>query len=319
MTGIALRCDGGAALGAGHVGRCVPIALALRAEGAEVAFVGAYDGVASWLLDTWNLPARPVSAGPCGLDAVGWDGAVVDLYGVGVTEICELAAALPIATPGEAARCPDRGVWIDYHVGAAEQHGPDRLGGPIFAPVDPRFAAARRARTDVRRVLVVAGGSRQFARTAGRLADAAAAAFPAAEIVAPAAVAASATVVVTALPDPVDLAGLAPSIDLAVTAAGMTTYELAAAGIPLVAVALVENQRVVADGCAATGVALPVYGIDEDPLPASIAALQRLRDPVVRADVSSAAVRAIDGHGAERIAKALLSAWTRPGASGPGR
>ena len=30
MTRIALRCDGDAELGAGHVGRCVPIARALR-------------------------------------------------------------------------------------------------------------------------------------------------------------------------------------------------------------------------------------------------------------------------------------------------
>ena len=46
---VALRCDGDERVGAGHVGRCLPIALALRRVGHDV-FVGSYGGVAERLL-----------------------------------------------------------------------------------------------------------------------------------------------------------------------------------------------------------------------------------------------------------------------------
>ncbi len=79
---------------------------------------------------------------------------------------------------------------------------------------------------------------------------------------------------------------------------------------PLVAVALIENQRVVIDGSRATGIALPVDGIGRDPLPDVVAALARMHDSELRAELSARGSAAFDGRGADRIADALLAAWT---------
>lgn len=316
MTRIAIRCDGGQAIGAGHVGRCVPVALALRDRGSEVVFVGAFDGVAAWLLQRAAFEIRPPGDRPCGLRASDWTGAVVDLYlSDGEQEVCALAGELPVATLGEATRCTTSGIWVDYHVGSPDEAGPRRLGGPAYAPLDPRFAAARRGRPDVERILVSAGASTMFGDLPPRMADAAAAAFPDAEVVAPRAVAAAATRAVTPLASPFDLAELASSIDLAVVGAGMTTYELACAGVPTVAVGLVENQRIVIDGCRTTGIALAVDGVSGDPIPAVAAALDTLHDRVSREALSRAGARTVDGRGADRIANALLAAWTDRGAA----
>jgi len=297
MPRIAIRCDGGAAIGAGHVGRCLPVASALRERGAHVTFVGGYDGIAAWLLDGAQVPRLPTGDGACGLDAENWDAALVDLYMAGRgTGICELAARLPIATLGEATRCGSAGIWVDYHAGSPREAGPRRLGGPEYAPVDPRFAAARRARDTVDRILVSTGASVMFGDIAARMTAGATAAFPTAEVLQPT--------------PPFDLAEIAPTIDLAVVGAGMTTYELASAGIPLVAVALVENQRVVIDGCRATGIAVPVDGIGQDPFPGVVAALTRMQQSDLRTELAATAAATVDGRGAGRIADALLAAWT---------
>lgn len=316
---IAVRCDGGERIGAGHVGRCVPVAQALRARGAEVTFVGSYDGVARSLIERSGAPVEPPQRGPCGLTPEDWSAALVDLYLDGEREICELAATLPVATLGEASRCPHAGLWIDYHLGSSPESSERRLGGPAYVPVDPRLAGIARPPGPVRTVLVVAGASAQVAPTAAKLAEAVAELFPEARILAPAQVAAHAACEVTALPQPVDLGAVARETDLAVTAAGMTSYELMSAGVPVVAVALVENQRVVIDGCSATGAALAVNGIDGDPLPDLRAALARLAEPSERAALSAAGTRLVDGHGAERVATALFDAWRLPGGAVSGR
>lgn len=298
MLRIGIRCDGGARIGAGHVGRCAPVADALRSRGAHVAFVGEYDGTAEWLLERRRSTTRPpVEGHGCGLDPADWDAAIVDLYlPDGEREICELAEQMPIATIGEATRCATSGIWVDYHVGSAPEAGPRRLGGPQYLPLDPRFTDARRPRDTIRRVLVSTGASSQFADVSSRLVEATAAAFPDAEIVAPT--------------PPFDLAHLAPSIDLAVVSAGMTTYELASAGIPLVAVALVENQRIVLDGCRGSGIALAADGIDRDPLPDVVQALTQMQDAGLRSEVAATAMATVDGAGAQRVADSLLAAWT---------
>lgn len=307
---VVIRCDGGDSVGAGHVSRCLPIAQALEARGVDVRFAGDFDGVAAWMLGRHGAKVEPLVQGPCGIDPRRWAGAVVDLYlADGSAHICELAAEIPVATIGEAARCADAGLWIDYHAGATPGATDRRLGGPTFAPVDPRFAATRRKRAEVRRILVMAGASNMFGDTPARIADAVAESFADDEVVAPASIADATERAVSPLPTPFDLAEIAPGIDLAVVAAGMTTYELVSAGIPLVAIALVENQRVVIDGCRASGIALPVDGIGRDPLPELAAALARLQEPELRARLSDRGTTILDGHGADRIADALLAAW----------
>lgn len=317
-TRIAVRCDGGDRIGAGHVGRCIPVAQALYRRGADVAFVGSFDGVARTLLERSGVLMNPPQNGPCGLAAAQWSAALVDLYLDGAQEVCELTRELPVATLGEASRCPDAGIWIDYHLGSPPESSEHRLGGPAYIPTDPRLARIAQPADTVRTVLVAAGASARLAPTAAKLAGAVAEAFPQARILAPAQVAARATCDVDALPQTFDLGVVAREIDLAVTAAGMTSYELMSAGVPVIAVGLVENQRVVIDGCSATGAAVPVNGIDDDPLPHLRIALARLADTSERAVLAATGARLVDGGGAERIAAALLGAWRRPGETEPG-
>src|SRR3954468_11287234 len=129
---VAFRCDGDDTLGAGHVGRCLPIAAAFAAQGWAPVFVGRYEGLAAWLLERAGLPVRPSAedgGAPCGLDPAAWDAAVVDLYGADVDEVCALATRIGVLTLGEATRCPDAGLWVDYHL--------DRRAEPPTARVLP--------------------------------------------------------------------------------------------------------------------------------------------------------------------------------------
>ena len=65
---IAFRCEGGDRVGAGHVARCLQIALAFRMSGAEPLFVGEFDGLAAALLEAEGIAtAPPASGAPLGL------------------------------------------------------------------------------------------------------------------------------------------------------------------------------------------------------------------------------------------------------------
>ena len=114
---LAFRCDGDAEIGAGHVARCLPLAPRSRQRGFDPVFVGAYSSLARWLLDRSGLPRASPTPGPCGLGD-GWDAAVIDTYTEPEDELCAAATARPVATLGEARRCPERGVVLDYHLDA---------------------------------------------------------------------------------------------------------------------------------------------------------------------------------------------------------
>lgn len=298
---LAVRCDGGAAIGAGHVARCLPVARAFAQRGWEVCFVGRLDGLPAWLVreDGWVV-AGP-GTGPAGLDADAFDAALVDLYGVAEEESCALARRLPVATLGESSRCPDAGVLVDYHFDrAGDADGPALLAGPRYAPVDPRFAGAGRIRDEVRRVLITVGGSEPARAHLPAFRALVARVLPSAE-----------TVVAGAGGAPVRLLDLVADVDLAITAAGLTSYELACAGVPQVALAIVDNQRRVVDGLRATRLVPtadlsrgePVEGLEDD--------LRRLAAASARRDQSARARAAIDGQGAQRIADGLCHRWPR--------
>src|SRR3954451_16262140 len=83
---IALRCDATAAIGVGHVVRCVALGQELRARGFDVVLWGRIDGI-EWLSDLVaesglrRLPAADgVSAQVHEADAAGFAGVVLDGY-----------------------------------------------------------------------------------------------------------------------------------------------------------------------------------------------------------------------------------------------
>jgi UDP-2,4-diacetamido-2,4,6-trideoxy-beta-L-altropyranose hydrolase len=303
---LAVRCDGGVRVGAGHVGRCLPLARAFSDRGWSVSFVGSYEGLAASLLDRAGYrPHRVPAQTPCGLAPEEWDAAIVDSYAIQPDAICALAGRMPIATLGEASRCETSGVLIDYHLDRAGEE-PDRrlLPGPRFAPLDPAFAGAGRAGREVGTVLVTMGGSELAADSISRALPAVRRSFPSAELLL--AGGHRAPQGTRRLPSPTRLLDVVDQVDLAVSAAGLTAYELACAGIPQVAVAIVSNQARVAAGLRRSGLAPCLDLCAGDSLDGLGDALEQLQDPDVRAAVSELGRSTFDGAGAARAAEALI-------------
>jgi len=305
---VALRCDGDEEVGAGHVARCLPLATALAQRGWDAVFVGGFDGLARWMLDRSGQTTVCAQDGPAGLRAQDWSAAVVDGYGFDEAQLCALAGSLPVAFVGEAARCPGMGIHLDYHAGARfDAEATDVLTGPRYAPIDPRFAAARSDRTEVRAALVTVGGSRAARTLVAPAVDALRATFPQACIWVASGAEIGNREGVAALAFPSSLLDVIADVDVAVSAAGLTAYELAAAGVASVLVAAAANQQPVIDGFEQAHAALTVAaGAPQADLRTAVG---RLRDPALRASLSAAGRRLVDGRGAARAAAALEERW----------
>ena len=94
--------------------------------------------------------------------------------------------------------------------------------------------------------------------------------------------------------------------DVAVGAAGSSTWERCCLALPTVMVVLADNQRQIAANVAAAGAAI----VAEPSTPASIATMAAtlLADDVGRRNMASAAAAVCDGLGAARVADAILTA-----------
>lgn len=306
---IAFRCDGDGQIGAGHVARCLPLATAFAGLGWGAGFVGSYDGLAAWLVARAGLPVQaPDAAAACGVECAAWDAAVVDSYKIPPASICKLAGRLPLVTLAEASRCPTAGILLDYHLDRTEPPQPRLLAGAAFAPLDPAFTGAGRAADVVRNVLVTVGGSLPARELLAQIVPAVRSVFPDAQVQvagAPPQGASTSDGRVVGLPSPSALVDVVADVDLAVTAAGFTAYEMACAGIPQVAIAIVENQRRVVSALRASQLApcLDLSGGDKlADLPATLA---RLKAPDVRREYAERGRRSFDGAGARRSAIAL--------------
>lgn len=112
---------------------------------------------------------------------------------------------------------------------------------------------------------------------------------------------------VTILRDVQDMASLLAATDVALTAAGTTCWELAAMGVPMLVVAVADNQAVVVQSVlqSGAGLALPdSTQLTPSDLHSGLRELLTL-DPQRWLHMSRAGQRLIDGLGATRIADAL--------------
>jgi spore coat polysaccharide biosynthesis predicted glycosyltransferase SpsG len=287
---VAFRCDGGERVGAGHVARCLPLGAAFARAGHRPVFCGSFDGFAAWLLERAGHASAPAGA----VDDA--DAAVVDLYDIPSAEVCRLAERLPVCTVAEAVRCPHLGVHLDFHADRNGDEPTDRLlPGTPYAPVDLAFARARRDRSGaVSTVLVTLGTSEAARWMAGDVVAEVHGTFPAARIVTSGALDIPG---VDRLPSPSALADHLLGIDVAVSAAGHTAYELACAGVPTALIQIADNQGRIVDGARATGFAL-------------VGSPEQLADGDLRARLQEAGPRIVDGHGADRAAAALVERWS---------
>jgi spore coat polysaccharide biosynthesis predicted glycosyltransferase SpsG len=282
VSTVSFRCDGDdARIGAGHVARCLRIALALRARGAEVRFDGRYDGIAASLLERAGVERGP-----------GGDAIVVDSYEIPPAEIEALGRQLPVAAIWDAGPAPAVRAVLSFQPDAAElvpvPPGTAAFQGPQYAPVDPALTGARRER-GLERALVTLGASERGRRL-----------VPAASR----ALAAAGVVHVQDAPVPGGLLEAIRAADVAVSAAGVTAYELACAGVPAVLIAIADNHMPLIRAFERLGAAVAVDGrggrIDAN-------AVRVLGDPQRRAAMAAAGPRVVDGRGADRAADALAS------------
>jgi len=312
---VAFVTDAGGEAGLGHFKRCLALARALAARGAQIdVFVsGAVDPALAAVapdvepqpLAWWGAPARVLDA----LAGRGVDAIVVDSYHAEAALLSALRrAGLVVAIDDLADRAlvadaVINGAWHAEQLAYRLPPEAVRLLGPRYALLDTAFAAAPAGTTreTVRRVLVTLGGATPATQTAEATA-AVHAALPGAALdvvggLGGATPAAGAMTVHGALPS---LRPLLAEADLAVTAGGMTLYECLATGTPTVAVCLADNQRPNLEHLGAAGLVVPA---DFATLTATVARVAA--DRPLRARMAAAGRRAIDGRGAARAADAI--------------
>jgi UDP-2,4-diacetamido-2,4,6-trideoxy-beta-L-altropyranose hydrolase len=330
---LLVRADASATIGTGHVMRCLALAEAWMEAGGRVTFATNEIPEALALRIT-RAGARVVHVATPGDTSrvareVGAAFAVLDGYHLAAAEQEALAGAgarlLVIDDGGEtatraAALVLNQNAHATTSLYAALGAGPELLLGTTFALLRREFRAAAaeglaREVPDLARHVLVTFGGADTANLAPRAIDALApldgldvlvvagtANARAAELSAPPE--ARAKIRVELSVD--DMAAQMREADLAVVAAGSTTWELAASGVPVIAVVVADNQLGVAAAIEELGLGIALG-------PAATLSSRDIREAVVRlaGDVEARRRMArrgrelIDGRGAVRVCAAL--------------
>lgn len=337
---VGLRCDGGAELGVGHVIRCLALGEELLARGHHVTLLGDVGGV-GWVeaqfrergIDRQDAPADPdelaALADRLGLDAVVLDGYLLDpgcgsrLRAAGVTVLAVSDGPFGAEQEADIVLDQNLGATVDPGRAATSLAGLDYVlfrDQVLRRRRDPDSPGSSAPVGDPPRVLTVFGGTDPYAAgpvvvplllaTGLALHVVCVAARPEiAERLRALETGPGQTVEVVAPVE--DLAALAVTCDLAVTAAGSSVWEFLCLGVPAGLVCVTDNQAVGYDAVAARGVAGPVgllSALRDDPA-ARAAAVEELRrlveDPTVRRELTERGQRLVDGRGRRRVADAL--------------
>ena len=338
--GIAFVTDGGPEIGLGHLSRCAALCRAAVADGARTTVLlpepsrirPLLRGVRAELLRCpWPVDADRARATLVTLTP---DVIVVDSYAASPHFLDSLRAIAPVVAVDDLA---DRPLPVDVVVNGGagaetlsydRRPGTNYLLGPRYALLDPAYAATptRAATQRVRRVLVCLGGGRQI--------DVGVTALAAVDralsgCVVDVVVGASGTTgweldgaaremqnLAVIHRDRFGLRELMLRADLAVSASGVTLLELAATATPMVAVALVDNQRPNFEAFTKAGVALGAGAAGDPDLSDAIeAGVKRLAgDGALRESLGARGRALVDGQGAHRVAELIgrpARSWER--------
>jgi UDP-2,4-diacetamido-2,4,6-trideoxy-beta-L-altropyranose hydrolase len=352
---VIVRADASPLIGAGHVMRCLSLAQALAARGAEVAFVCAevMPAIEKRIREQGHKLFGITTSSP--VHGVGWedrllapeeqledarqtlaaaggkaDWIIVDHYQLGEAWEAEARKTTKqiLAIDDLANRAHDCDLLLDQSFGRSKLDYatlvPARsriLVGPVYAPLRPEFATARdaalarRGETPARRLLVTLG-STDLGGITRRVVEqvlaagvqlnidvvlgAGAASLPALEALA------RVTPRLRVHLDVLDMSPLMTAADLAIGAAGSTTWERCCLGLPTVALILAPNQRFIAEQVEAAGAHRLASGEGSNALVAALIAL--MEDDVARGQMAKRAAEMTDGHGASRLCAAMLDA-----------
>lgn len=358
---VVFRVDASVDIGTGHVMRCLTLANALKARGADCEFVcrehaghladriesAGHDvhllpstacGVehsdpadgphAHWLGCSWRRDAGD-TLGALGDASRDW--LIVDHYALDrrwESELRPLAAKMMVIDDlADRPHCAH--VLVDQNLGRSVSHyarlvedATRCLVGPDFALLRPEFvrlrdySLARRSGRPLQEILVSLGGVDRLNVSELVLDSLAKANLPrdvrVTVILGPRApnvemVRAAASRMEFDCEVRVDVADMAEAManaDLAIGAAGSSSWERCALGLPSVTMVLAENQRGVAEALDRIGAAIVV--VVDDRMPQQISSvLTRMIDPGIRAAYSLAASAIVDGRGTERVVSVM--------------
>ena len=334
------RADAGPSIGVGHVARLGALLDAWVEMGGRAVMAGrGIEGAARGRLVACGVEVIDLADDAVGEEgdrrtlsiaaALGACALAVDGYGFSEASIDLFAAALPVLfVDDRAAFRIAADVVVNQNTGfAASRYGDLSPGtaflvGNAYALLRREFRRAVAARADAvpsrgGRILVTFGGTDPM-RLTWPVARALASSLPReAEIAVvgggsrpPEEGLPAGDARVEHLGEVEDMAALMTGgIDVAVTAAGSTLWELWACGVPLVCVAVAENQRVGSAAVRESGAGVDL-GWHADTTPERIAAEARalLLDGARRERMARSARRLIDGKGVYRVIDALLQA-----------
>lgn len=338
---ILLRADGDAAVGSGHLRRCLALADRLRAGGYECMFAccggprnfnGLVRQAGFELIELGDERFNADQDIERTMVAVGarapFAAVVVDHYGLGAEWEAKIRAITSQVTVIDdlADRPHDCDVLIDVAPGDETRYdglapaGCRKLLGPAYALLRPEFADRARCTRDrsgaVDRILISFGGT-DAENLTGRAVAAIRGVRPDVSIDA----------VLTGLSshldalrrldeedarlslhvDATNMADLMTRADLAIGAGGSTSWERACLGLPSIIAVIADNQaataRALEDACAA--VAVPVGPGFESELQQCVQWLS-VRPVVVRA-MARAGAGLVDGRGVARVVRAIAS------------
>lgn len=301
---IVFRTTCSQSVGLGHYRRCATLA---REVSGRVVFALSGDEAGFALVR--GDGHEVVDAAGCDLDEV--SAMVVDDYALGDRDVAVLHGRVPrlaVLDDGEGRRI-DADAVLNANPAAPAYDVPLALCGARYALLRREFRDLPRRRAgEVGRVLITLGGSNPGGRT-GPIAQALLAAMPAV------------TVEVVAGPlfrgdlpedarlvvhrSPANMVELMLRADLAIAAGGQTTYELAACGVPTVAVCVAENQRANLAALASVLRVTSDAALVDD-------AVALAGDRAARQALADAGQALFDGYGAERAWQALAARWGLP-------
>ena len=318
---ILVRADASPQVGLGHAMRCLALAQAHRDAGGEAVFVMADPPEA--FVRRLAVEGIPVRRGATAQETdaiareVGADWVVVDGYNFGADYEAALARVLRIDDHDS-----EHAADLILRQGLGARAGDRVLAGARYALLRREFrtwdAPPRPVADEIRRVLVTLGGGDPGPVVETVLATVARPGREVQWITGALNPRRDAPAGVEVVVDATDMPERMHWADLAVTAAGSTSWELARVGTPQLAIELADNQRPVARALAHHGIAVRAgwhADLDAEALAAAIDDLTAGQ----RAEMSRRGRATIDGQGAVRVLEAMGLGTTMPPDADPVR